>query len=576
MSISATRSDLSGNTVEYGGVRFDGSGNSVLSGTAIRSTPPQFDENIQAQYDDSGINVVSYKVQLQLECVIFSETNGLQETQLRKLRETLLRPRLALVLTGCGLGFDVASSDIDWGPRPLSCSIRPIGNIAAKLSWSIVFNIPPCAISQAAFGERLKSFSFSQSFNVNDEGLTTLTTSGYWEIAPQLGNGQFQLADKFRDKVNVSVPSGFRRMQQDYQQSQDGTRMDFVVVDQQLSGDALPEYIIDGNGSFSLGTAGPGLSHGVMTLEATLTVAPGIPPGFSALQFFLMAQQKVQDYIEASDGKATVFPVSLSVERGLWSRSRTTRFAIQWSIQKCISSFLSAGFWTPLENSGDWQKWSQSISYLWNQRGTAQLYSNPNNNNQVNFCNSTGQIVIETPQKSLEDEEGAEDFGIACESVDPERSWIYYDVEVKLLTKSNKIFHRRAVDANRTTPVIEDDLYGVDGIQVAESYDMTGKADLVEESGGPTQYVLLKAAGLRLQHMPVFPVLKEIDGQKLEYVDSLPVVKQAFDVGCPVWQMQGWTLYRVVGAISKFDVKKPNPTICGSEEEQDGHHVLPD
>lgn len=568
--------NLSGQTIQYGDLQIGGTGGPLVQGSTIRSTPPSFTIHVNDNYDDAGRTVVSQKIQLDVQSVFYADSVDLSVNQLKLVRRELMEPRKTLSFLGTGCGLDDEVIDVGWGPRPISCTFQMHGRQTAVLNWSVEYEIATCTVSQSLFSTRFKAFVFSQNYSLDDEGLLTRTTVGYWEIAPQIPGGT-QISDQFREKVNVEVPKGFRRVSQEYPESPDKTRMDFQIVDVQLAGDALPQFISRGEGNFLIASEGAGFSKGAASLDVILTVAPGVPPNFAYLQFFLIANQKQVDMQEAG---STIIPIGISISRGLFERSRTSRYSMQWRVTNCITEFLGEAFWKPLEDSGDWEAWQQSISYMWHQRGIAKVESNPQNDDRINLCTGVSEITLASPINEPEKDNSAEEELFQCANIDPKKSWLDYDVIVRIQKASEKTYHRQAVDGSVTKPDLGDTIYGTEGIKLGESFDGTGKEDITEETGLPTQYVLVMAKGLRVQYFPVLPELKEIDGQDVELVEEDIETGVAFNIGCPVYRMRGWRKYRVKGSISKFNENKEDPTICGTTEtdqqQQDTNKILPD
>lgn len=555
--------DLSGQTVRYGGVQFGGGG-PMLTGTPVKTTPPKFSFRSEVRYDDAGRTALAHRCTLDVMTVAFSDTVAIQEAQLRKIRRELLTPRLSLLLAGVGLGFDTVQPSTDWGPKPISCVITMYGKQTAEITWSVQFEVATCDTNQAIFSDNLKALNYSQAFGLDDEGFLSIITSGYWEIAPQLATGG-QISDQFRERINVAVPKGFRRIQQNYQESTDRTRTDFQISDSQLRGDAPPPHMTRANGTFSIGVQNRNFSQGQMTLSAVLTTAPGVPPSLSVTTFFLMANQKIEDIRTSTGGEMTIVPLSLYIERGLWEDSRTTRITAGWVITSCISEFLQTGFWAPLPNS-DYDAWYQSISHLWHQRGVAKLESDPASDFQVNLCNPTSQVIINTKvSETEEDDEPADSDGILCGNIDPKYSWLDYKVSVQFMREENIQWHRLAADAARTVTGSVGSIIGAGGLKLPTQFDSTGIEDVPEQTGTPTTLILLKARGMRMQHKPVFPVITEIGGQPVTIVRQNIEIGPMFNAGCVVYKMRGWILYRVTANIEEIDADLPNPTVCGTK-----------
>ncbi|GAA4442017.1 hypothetical protein [Bremerella cremea] len=571
MHTPINQADLSAQTIHYGDVQIGGSGGPSIAGSAVRSTPPQWSFTATNQYNDAQQTVIGQRVRLDVQAIFYSETEALSATQLKAIRRQLLEPRQTLSLAGTGCGLDSPAIDIGWGPRPLACTITMQGSQTASLQWSVELEIASSDVAASLLDERLKSFDFAQSYRLDDQGLLTRVTRGSWQVASQHSGGT-QVADSFRAAIDVEVPAGFRRVTQVYDESTDKSRIDFQLVDVQLAGDALPAGIAEGEGSFSFTTEGIGLARGTARLTATLTVAPGVAPNYAFLQFWLMAEQKQSDLQSAASGGTALFPIHLSIERGLWERARTSRFEIVWQKSGGIGAFLSDKFWTPLSGSGDYSTWSSSIAGMWHQRGTAGLASTSADNVSVNLASAASGVVIATSNTPPSISNAAESVELASSTIDPNASWLDYDVQLKFFKDERTTWHRRAVDASRSSATISDPLYGTDGIQPQQSFDATDQEDIAEEHGLPTQYVLLKAKGLRVQYLPVFPTLTSLAGQAVALVKESFEIGPATSVGHIVYQMRGYRLYKVLGTVASLSDSPASPSVppAPSSEEPEG------
>jgi len=550
-----------GKTIRYGNIQFGGNDGPLFqgeSGSNVRCTPPHFSLRIEPKYDAADREVVAHQAVLSLGCWIYSESMTLQSDQLRRLQEELLIPRQLLDLGGIGVGLEDAVVDVDWGPKPIECSIRPIGQQTAELKFAVQFQMAPCSLDAVNYVGKIREFVLRQSQVIDEQGKSIQTTAGHLEVSP-LASGTTQAADSLRDSLIVHVPTGFRRTRQRYQQSPDQTRLEFEIVDTELRGDILPTSIIDGDGSFSMRSISPGLNRSELRLAAELTVAPGVSPSVAAQRFFQMASQKQADFDTASAGQALMLPTSLSVQRGLWEQSRSTRFDMRWMVATCVGNFLNSGFWAPLPDS-NYTLWSQSVAASWNARGAAQLElaSLP----PTNLCDQIGQVVISTPSSSTPPPAGSTTFGLGSSTIDPQFSWIDYDISLKFSKNEQKTFHRQAVSPQRSSQTISDDLYGTAGMQPEESFVAGSSADIVEENGLPQQYILLKAKGLRAGHLPVFPTLVGFSGLGVELMKEELEIGPAFSTGVPIYQMRGFRLYKVSEPVTSLSAAPTSPVVC--------------
>src|SRR5690606_27230921 len=117
-------------------------------------------------------------------------------------------------------------------------------------------------------------------------------------------------AETVRNALAIACPDGYRRVNNAWRESDDKRRIEFVIADEQLPGDAYPKGITAaaGDSEFNAGSSTPGaLTTGTVSIAMSLTIAPGRPRGYAAAFFFKAMLWKQQQLIDkVGKGKGTV------------------------------------------------------------------------------------------------------------------------------------------------------------------------------------------------------------------------------------------------------------------------------
>jgi hypothetical protein len=172
-----------------------------------------------------------------------------------------------LKFSDLGLGVEIhvgpglPTQDCMWGPATKIVSWDPLGGSgqAAKVAWQVVTTIAECDEDPDA-DERLMALNYDVAFALDRGGYTTMTTSGYLEIALSREEGSRKppdTADSYRERLESRPPPlGFRRESQEYTLSPDRKRLQFRWQDRQLPRE-MPDDVVDIQFDVELQTVGP-------------------------------------------------------------------------------------------------------------------------------------------------------------------------------------------------------------------------------------------------------------------------------------------------------------------------------
>ena len=394
-------------TVSYGSVTFDG-----YISSRVNSRPV---------YDDSRRTVSYIDYEVTINAKLAASPGGTIDATMDTWRAVLLTPGLEFHYDAHGFGLTSMSvnagtiSDVAWGPAPQSLNFTPLNNTAALVTWVVSVRIPACTSGGATRAPAITAVNFETSWDINDEGLTTRSISGYLEIPlTRAAGGRTVLftADQFRDKVTPTHLPGFTR-QQRFRLSQDKRRLEFNITDTELPW-PLPTGVVRGSAEFSISSD---LSQGFVkwrcTLNATFTMAANYPKGDAFNRFLLLLQRKLASRRMLQGPKAAQIAAALTSGSNASARTAAAQVSPNelipqsWDIRENIytntSSFTfsfltintdiesiirSTGMWEPI--GADKRRWRASLNAVQGNRGTARLAGLPTDDIIIDLCLGSG------------------------------------------------------------------------------------------------------------------------------------------------------------------------------------------
>lgn len=575
-----TQTNGIGLSIEYNGIHF-GVFQSLVSGggsVELSSTPPECKLRGQIVYDDTHRTVKGVRYVLAVNSIFHSASSSGMYEQIELVRRLLAEPRKRLIITALAFGglFNPFDSP-EWGPKPLSFDWAPLGQLAWQCAWSVEFFVEDQCERPSYENFAIAAFNFDTTWTNDYEGLSTRTISGHAEIPTVLEYDKKTpkyTVDALRDTIKIICPTGFRRVNNVWRENAEKNRLEFMVVDQRLPGQAPPEGCISAHGEVSFQSVAPKWNQALVTLSMMIRTSPHVPSSLAGIIFLQAAKAKAEALnrssgISSSD-KATVVPHAFMIKNGKYDDARTTMASMSWIVTKSAASLLSsAGIWQPI-TTNDYTRWRYTIEDLWGNRGTyprggAAPRNNPREGAVISVCEHKTSVTIgDTTGGGESTPEVNPDLSFACPNIPPDGGWIEHDVRLRLHREDRTYWHQKAVSYNPDPGSAPDQTPSSsigERVQIGgPSYSVgTGQEADAEYQGLPTVYVALQFRGLRAQHKPVMPELKSVDGHPayFEYED-IDGPRLAFDAPCPVWFVRGYRIYRINGVVTSVKATESN------------------
>jgi hypothetical protein len=335
----------------------------------------------------------------------FGDESLLFYDYVEKVRNSLLAPRLNLVIRGTGWAFSTSGSgltnqpdvilgssggispvsasvvaDLNNGPLPQSLDFEPIAGInAVKCTWKCLFWYNKCASASAS---SLIEYNYGTSFSVDKSGRTKITITGtYGFSGGNLFPNQKVLAIRDHLRIQPIVPLGFELLDQSHNINPTGTRVDFRFEIQEIASENayFPfTAMVDGRhqaSSFAFGTdatSGTGFSSWGNKLDVSVNLLPKINPRYAYEVFLWILMQRTSIFGSATDCKkdypvpfknshlsrepkdssasGRVFVKRLTITEGLYSNSHN--FSVEWFVTFNLDQLLhQTGLFKPITSS---------------------------------------------------------------------------------------------------------------------------------------------------------------------------------------------------------------------------------
>lgn len=551
--------DLSNATVTYNGVTFGG------SSAAQTSLPPRFRLGYRILADDTRRVFKGLQYTLTVQTVFYEANQAALAANQQTLAAALSTQGKSLAIRGLGLGLDTII-DIDGGPHPLGKpEMRMIGENAWELLWTVVFTVNPC-LSTDTTELTFLAFNYTTRWSHDFEGNCTRGISGAVDLVhvrnPAAPKTPVSRAEHVRPRITIVVPDGFRRIQNDWFESPDKKRLEFSVTDQQMQGDPFPPGIIEADASESFTTNPMTWAKADVTLSANLRIAPGSARTLGGVWFLTAAMTKQGDIAAALPAGSTVIPTGLSITAGKFNNARTMSASMSWQIVGCAYQYLiSGGIWRPVGardangNGTTYTQWRTSIENLWDNRGNAELVSRLSDDVIIDLCDGATEVTIgrDTVTAYLPAEGGP--LSLACPEVPEDGGWMLHDLRVQLKREDHQTLHRKAVTYEAMSPGEASLIAPSDGYVMVggEPYVTSAASDhVIEKNGLPSTLVILEFRAKRYRRKPVMPEITTVGGMPVTLVEQRGTnpYSDGDMLGCPVYSMAGYRIYRVVGLVA--------------------------
>lgn len=513
-----------GVTVSYNGWAFD-----------VTLEPPRITLTPRYSRDGRTVSHVVHRIEL-VAIVTASDT----ATDMASLREYLTQPAGYLRIEGTGYGDLTVNDpggggvrDVMWGPKPTVLSTEQIGdNRAWRIRWTCETALPEQCPDASSRQDRLLEWSWSPSYTVGADGLTTRRVSGYVAIPQTRQNVDSRLVtrtiDEWKDTVmSQALIPGFRRTPGDWTVSADKCSAEFSFTDTQLEGYfAPPPGVIEVRADHEMRTVKDmGWFQYLHSLTATYKTAKGFPKA-AAFNWFMGLWIERTNLTRRSGGQ--VIPLSISIRDSIYSMETT--LAMRWTtsmpgkptdrgqnektnyIQRTVRD---SGLWGQPPHS-TWHEWAQSLEpNAWSPRGVAQIKLQAQDY-IVDICDSRQNILAadqNVPEEFLKAREIVPNNGVPPpgESWLTFRTWLNVDelpdtANLKLLPE-NEVTYDPSVEA--TIRIDSED----GGYQPSYARPQNS-SEVIQQRAMPSYDVVFEGKAVRAGYPIPAPRLREVGGEK--------------------------------------------------------------
>jgi hypothetical protein len=530
-----------GFTFSYNGVQF--------------GTYSNFSASMQPIRDEAQRTVICLHFQIKAKVVVTTSDNPTTDTTLLTMQRMLSEDGGRLIISGVGLGnIDVNAPggsvwDVNWGPKCTMGEWTPLGsNIAAQVDVTIDTWIPVC--ESAVYRSEVMAFNYDIDWSILD-GLTSRTIAGYLEIPITRWNGQAartvpDQADAYRDRLDFTVPIGFRRRPARYHLSADRKRLDFSITDEEVESDlSPPEGVIEIQCRQTTENDKPlSFVTWVGSISTTARCARGVRRADVMAAILKDIRDRLNKIILGAkpNGNGNVTNLLLRKIRFVeeWY-AREIGVDVQYWFSGDIQTVMAqSGMWTTVP-SNDWNKWRTSMDKTWSIRGHAELAYNASDDAIIDLCTrQTARLIASdgTPPmlragtlNSL--------FGVGKPS--PNETWIDYRTNLVHQRNEGTVKHKlsQALEPQKIAAKewLNPDTTSAPRIGVREGLD-----DVVQSISTPSYKVFLVGTATRVGVRIPKPELLRVNGAD--------VTKHGQDtfLESPVGNTPAGTIYKAIWA----------------------------
>lgn len=339
------------------------------------------------------------------------------DTAVQQIRLILMQPGSNLTFTYQGLGEGqtdmglyqthiTASTDKAGGPLPLDFKWKVLATQrCVEMSWTVAFHLDACIRFDAAGNKyglttNLNEFSYSRTYDYDDAGVATITTTGSIERR-DYGFGKH--IDHWRILAFFDLVPGFKRVSQKFQSEPNTRVLNFTITDKEVASEnAYPPLVTDIDLSHEISSAlvkgskfdGTGFLSWNNVFSGSITLQPGVSPIYAYFLFHFYLRQRMNRVnsngvaagtVETKNEEDTGAAVGgfqiqekvrtvlsrISYKESLFSRTHSFK-AEYWALYSRDKFIKQSGIFLPLYNfskDGNAPKWwydaNQSNSEPW-------------------------------------------------------------------------------------------------------------------------------------------------------------------------------------------------------------------
>lgn len=427
-----------------------------------------------------------------------STAGALVDDNLENIRCRLLKSGGSLRFIGQGFGTDFVVNDtstytdpsssgsvqsykvdVEFGPHPQLLLWRPVGsNRAVEIVWTVQVTIPECCGQDSAnVVDKIVEHSYTATWDITDEGVTTRIIKGRYEIPglrssyatglTGLSTQLARIADQSWDFIYSKFPTlvNFHR-EHNRSISSDKKSMEYTIIDTEIASDNpffpyLVKISAQHRVSLSILTAATQWEN---NLSAQITLAPRAPRALAWIAFRSIIKQRFDRGKNktllrngeslAVQGSALLMPLAFTLQEDLYSREFS--FSFDWWFQADITKvFEGSGLFTAISTTAGvggaaWVAWKISMAEVaYKARSNAEMGLLPSDDIIITACDTPNVPEVNSLSYvyTLADQLITEQ----CEPVTPEQSYISYRTFSEVLLSPNVLQHRKVKDMPNTS-----------------------------------------------------------------------------------------------------------------------------
>lgn len=544
-------------------------------------------------YDDADRKVIAKRGLLTITAVVTAALPSVLKTTVTNIDCVLSKPGKTLAITNTGLtDISIANGDLKWGPKPRKLSWTPLGgNCAAEFTWECEIYVDPCCGGAL---QRLMALNMTATYSADYRGLIKRTLRGYlqtYQRSIDAGSISYPV-DQLWAANHPPVPKKFQRMGVERTISNDNTRLDFVIADEEIEApNGLPPGIVKASMPIFIRNAKPqSFKSWNIQVSGSFEVAPNYPLDWGFRRWILMVADYTAHWSNnrtgdvqtnyasiitdpdsavplaplmlggTSDGKTTLLMNSLSWGRDVFTRA--SEFEASFLLIRDLSSLVS-GIWSKVPGV-DFDQWQTSMAATWASYGGSNIQDNASRDVLVTMCSSPssqGKPAVASSESSGGDENtDVDNSGITYGT-----SWQEYENRIESTSKQYYNYH--SVSQNYLPSVASSGANnphfasGGSGALINSAPNVSSvQANIIEYNGSPQVTVTMAGYAKRVKWQPEIPQLLSV-GQAIprevnRWTSGMKEVGQCGDAKI-YWI--AWRITYMIDSAGVNDLRVPAP-----------------
>lgn len=562
--------------------------------------------DVRPERESSGRHVTHLVFTLNVVAYITDDSNGVGGSGgdagnvVATIQDLLTEDGGALVCTGMGYGNISVNGgstdrDIAWGPKPKLISMIPVGSSGCiELNWQVEWSANRCSGgSSQLFGQlgEVISATYGMRYSMDHAGLTTRTIRGEFRMAinrATVGGGPVaKTADELRDRLDFPPLVNFKRESQEWELSEDKSRLNFTITDRELPSDnGYPVGVASISATHTVSAeGGAALTAASLQCEIRGSVEMAKPytksDGMERILLLVGERMKIARN-QANEGGKGVIMTGLSITEHIFDRR--VDFSFRYMVLnsgglKRIAT--STGLFTELKstNHAVWTRSMEDTAY--HNRGAARLRHQAVSDRIVNPCQSSG--VTLRPRDTTGESPGSDSIRATITGCPPEsRSYVRYRNWIDAITDSDTIEHK---------PMIREEESGADyNDEVIKARIKAGairglpprqKRKIVsQQTGSQSVEIRIHGEGLRAGYDVEVPKLVEIFGQEADapLKSSRVTATIVGEVGgCKIYAAK-WDIKYIITFETQQEMEEAigdlSSAVLGVDSNPNGEHII--